>query len=449
MLHLHTNSATATTCAAATTATFWGNIICGSTNNGNRHHQQQRRRRRLQVWVICVILVMGYPIIQLSSSPSLPSSSISTKDIKKSKTIKEEATIPIVIQLYNNKNSKRFKSNQKQNKANSGHSSTPDYGGLDLSFPTKREISKMEYNYNMSLWDGYQDTEIYKHYEFASKTKCNNVNWRYLYYPNCNFFHELHSLDDDQNFNDGGDRSSNNVQYINSGYYRDVFSFNQIIPGSSNVKIEGETINTPTTTHDMMALKRLRLVHNTTRENILEITTEALVMERLTPSPRIMNIYGHCSTTVATEFVENEIEDKIVPYGGFDVVNIAELRKKEVHESKSAKDVEKNKNRLKNKAHTTEQEMVDNPLLLNPSQNNLGPSEKLNLAFEMASSIADLHGFKDGIIVHDDIQLRQWLRSSIDGRLILGDFNRARIMRWNDVDQKYCKFRTGDGECRL
>jgi len=76
-------------------------------------------------------------------------------------------------------------------------------------------------------------------------------------------------------------------------------------------------------------------------------------------------------------------------------------------------------------------------------QNDLNGTEKLNIALEMARSIADLHGFKKGVIVHDDIQLRQWLRASDDGRLVLGDFNRAKIMRWNDEDREYCKFRSG------
>jgi thiamine kinase-like enzyme len=44
------------------------------------------------------------------------------------------------------------------------------------------------------------------------------------------------------------------------------------------------------------------------------------------------------------------------------------------------------------------------------------------MAVEMAESIAILHGFKDGVIVHNDIQLRQWLRTR-EGRLKLGDFN--------------------------
>eukprot|EP00551_Chaetoceros_affinis_P020124 CAMPEP_0203737974 /NCGR_PEP_ID=MMETSP0092-20131115/40804_1 /ASSEMBLY_ACC=CAM_ASM_001090 /TAXON_ID=426623 /ORGANISM="Chaetoceros affinis, Strain CCMP159" /LENGTH=116 /DNA_ID=CAMNT_0050623471 /DNA_START=1 /DNA_END=348 /DNA_ORIENTATION=- len=116
-----------------------------------------------------------------------------------------------------------------------------------------------------------------------------------------------------------------------------------------------------------MALKILSLKHNVTRETMLDINTEALVMEGLTMSPRIMNIYGHCSTTVGSEFVAGEIEKSIVPRGY--MANAA-----------------------------SEGKAVIEP------QNDLNGTEKLNIALEMARSIADLHGFKKGVIVHDDIQ---------------------------------------------
>jgi hypothetical protein len=61
----------------------------------------------------------------------------------------------------------------------------------------------------------------------------------------------------------------------------------------------------------------------------------------------------------------------------------------------------------------------------------------------MAESIADLHGYPEGVVVHDDIQLCQWLEHS-DGRIKLGDFNRAEMMEWNDTDNSYCKYENGE-----
>ena len=75
-------------------------------------------------------------------------------------------------------------------------------------------------------------------------------------------------------------------------------------------------------------------------------------------------------------------------------------------------------------------------------KNNFTPIEKLILAVEMAEAIAELHGFKDSVIVHDDIQLCQFLQSK-DGILKLNDFNRAEVMLWDENNQDYCKYYNG------
>eukprot|EP00957_Ditylum_brightwellii_P104480 7959368-Ditylum_brightwellii.AAC.1 len=69
-------------------------------------------------------------------------------------------------------------------------------------------------------------------------------------------------------------------------------------------------------------------------------------------------------------------------------------------------------------------------------QNKFTATEKLNIALAMAESLADLHGFKDGMIIHDDVQLCQWLWDK-NGKLRLGDFNRAELSLWSEKDQKY------------
>lgn len=60
----------------------------------------------------------------------------------------------------------------------------------------------------------------------------------------------------------------------------------------------------------------------------------------------------------------------------------------------------------------------------------------------MAEAIADLHGFKDGVIVHGDIQLSQFLFSR-DGQLKLNDFNRAEILLWDTEKRGYCRYMVG------
>lgn len=42
------------------------------------------------------------------------------------------------------------------------------------------------------------------------------------------------------------------------------------------------------------ALKTLQMKHKYNEDHFEEVQTEAIIMERLTRSPRIMDIYGHC-----------------------------------------------------------------------------------------------------------------------------------------------------------
>lgn len=92
---------------------------------------------------------------------------------------------------------------------------------------------------------------------------------------------------------------------------------------------------------------------------------DALVMERLTGSPRIVDIYGHCGLTVTAEALPYEIDKDTVPGGAISAgIDLEDLKKQ--------KDVK--------------------PL------NNFTVDEKLQMAIEMAESLADLHGFKDGVM---------------------------------------------------
>lgn len=141
-----------------------------------------------------------------------------------------------------------------------------------------------------------------------------------------------------------------------------------------------------------------------------EVQLEAIIMERMTKSPRIMSMYGHCAFSTMVEVVPIELEEVVVPGEGYQEHDVVEKRNKDG---------------------------------LRP-YNDFTPEEKLGFALEMAESLADLHGFEEGIIVHDDVQLCQWLRTSEDdSKLKLGDFNRATIMQWDMVKGEYCKFNNG------
>ena len=43
------------------------------------------------------------------------------------------------------------------------------------------------------------------------------------------------------------------------------------------------------------------------------------------------------------------------------------------------------------------------------SFNKIAPAEKLRISIQMAEALCDLHGHKGGVIVHQDVQLSQYL----------------------------------------
>ena len=57
-----------------------------------------------------------------------------------------------------------------------------------------------------------------------------------------------------------------------------------------------------------------------------------------------------------------------------------------------------------------------------------------------------VHHFKDGVIIHDDIQLSQFLWTDETKTSVrLNDFNRAEVMFWDEEFEEYCRFHNGRG----
>lgn len=92
------------------------------------------------------------------------------------------------------------------------------------------------------------------------------------------------------------------------------------------------------------------------------VRMDALIMERLTASPRIVDVFGHCATSVLTEFLPKELEGITTPFTS--------------------------KTRQTNKYRRQIEEHKVAPL------NSLTMHEKLKIAIQMAEALADLHGFR-------------------------------------------------------
>jgi hypothetical protein len=143
-------------------------------------------------------------------------------------------------------------------------------------------------------------------------------------------------------------------------------------------------------------------------EQFDNIRRDAMVMERLTESPIIVDMYGFCGTSIYSELLPREVEMYVVPGEGF-----------------------------------ADADSLDDEDDVKP-RNNYTVTEKLEMALQMAETLAVLHGFKDGVIIHDDVQLCQWLYTR-DGKLKLNDFNRAEIRMYDSETGKYCPHQNGHG----
>jgi hypothetical protein len=118
---------------------------------------------------------------------------------------------------------------------------------------------------------------------------CQPTEWQRLSFPNCN---EVHELDLREVLGLGGNRSSNIStskmmttfdhvgSYVGEGMWRTVWK----VQGRGNVTL---------------ALKTMKGEHEWDHRNLERHRRDALTMERLTSSPYITSIYGHCGNTVS------------------------------------------------------------------------------------------------------------------------------------------------------
>jgi serine/threonine protein kinase len=135
---------------------------------------------------------------------------------------------------------------------------------------------------------------------------------------------------------------------------------------------------------------------------------DALVAEKFASNPRIVNIYGYCALGMINEIMDHgDLEKVAVPRQGRIGHKLPIGKESEPH-------------------------------------NTLPPLTKLKYSLDMVEAVVLLHGYHGGVIVHDDIQLSQFLLDS-NGNLQLNDFNRAEIMFWNENDKEYCKYRNNPG----
>ena len=223
---------------------------------------------------------------------------------------------------------------------------------------------------------------------------CTPTSFEKLLFSNCNAFHE-YSMD----------RSIEDIlqgvstKYLGHGSYRDVYKGMDLLQ-RDDAATRDPTMPKGFIWKNMLFDPDLDFDHR----RFYQINADALIMERLTASPRIADIYGKCGTSVMQELLLDTVVNRMEgPYGG----------------------------------HATRKQFMRVQRHEPDAMNNLTLSEKLSMAIEFAESLAELHGFEGGTMMHGDFHSPQWLHSS-DGHLKLNDFNKAHIFRYNQMMGQYC-----------
>ena len=199
----------------------------------------------------------------------------------------------------------------------------------------------------------------------------------------CNTVHEFDMTDFLAPTNDD-DSISNDAElfrFIASGGYRDVYM-----------------IRDRNSSGNKLALKTLKWSREFTERHFDRHRRDAIVADRLVAVPRSVDIYGFCGQSAIYEFAK----------GG-------DLRR-------------------------AIQNRVINPRTVDSAWNS---TQKLSIAFQIAASLADVHNVDmegRASIAHTDISTGQFISIEGDDNFKINDFNRARLLKKNSINNTVCPF---------
>ena len=306
--------------------------------------------------------------------------------------------------------------------------STNDYDMYELyrtQLIDNMDVPEMSYYYHqyddldfssLNHYDSDDPTAKVPYNEEDDPASCERPTWGYDNSKiNCNTIHELYPP-----LVDG--LIQNSIQPLGHGYYRDTYLIQQPMVGAI---LTSSSSSTSTTTHeDHIVMKQLRYEHPQSRQYQYEMNLEAMIMETTTASTVTSYIYGHCSTTLLVESLQ-DVTHSIVPFhkqyqpirGRVSDIVLHSL------EAQQAK-----------RLHATNS--TSEPYSFNP----LTVVEKLQYARQMSQALVEMHGYVGGVIVHDDVHPDQWLLSHDKTRIVLNDMNNAVILLWSRQYNKYCTF---------
>jgi hypothetical protein len=202
--------------------------------------------------------------------------------------------------------------------------------------------------------------------------------WQTASYPTCNIVHELNVL--------GGE-----IKYISRGSIRSVWMAQTVYDVNINATLSSGA-------DEQVILKTLRLTKNGNKidfdpQRYESHRRDAMVSERLTSSPHIVDIYGFCGQSCINEPMAGQM----------------------------------------------------------PHVKDATSLQKLELAHSAVEALVDLHNAGDNVsnnngvatIVHRDVTHRNYLRDG-SGAIKLNDFNVGRFPEWDKATKTMCKFEKPD-----
>jgi len=277
-----------------------------------------------------------------------------------------------------------------------------DYGGLEMDFFA--EDSAMR-----NIWYDFQLEEGFAYESPLKPTKKNDEEMEDLAYFafDDDFKRDEYGLDTNHEYqcrrthqhrlNFPTCNTYHEIDFIQSqGAYLNAGAYRQVMVGKHDNLDKQERV----------IFKDIHFDFEATEENYEFVRMDAIVAERLTASPRIYDIYGFCGLGILSEFFPHgDLEEEITP-------------------------------------NDEEDASVDEGY---DPQNDLSPLQKLIMAKQMADAVADMHGHEGGIIVHQDIQLSQYLWNADKTMIKLNDFNRAEFVLFDDHKNEYCGYWEGIG----
>lgn len=283
----------------------------------------------------------------------------------------------------------------------------PDYGNLNIEFWSFSSTS----SWKRIIWDsthgpgpiyedvdhdGYaQDDDVLKNtylswYEELGKNRTCRIPEKHvrLHFPTCNLLHE-HEFE--SNIRSGSSRK------LGAGLFHLVF----VADPSYG---------------DRLVMKSGNLERDLTTFNYIEqYLMDGKVSAAILPHPLYVDLYAFCFVGMLGEYM-----------GGGDMEQLSLI----------------NEYRCK-----------PTPILLSPEVspqkplafgNNFSATQKLQFSLDMAEALALMHNHPGGVLIHDDIQLSQFLLAP-NGRVKFNDFNRAEIMQFDQQHNQYCKYYNGRG----